>query len=306
MTRLLLLLSFFFISCSKKHKLQETIQLPHYPSSSGISYFKKQIYITGDDAKHLLILDSNYLIKDSVTLYSHTEYKIPKATKPDLECVTITATNKLLILGSGSSIPYRNTGWLIDPVTKQKDSLRLDTFYRRLKNNGLEEINIEGVCAIPGNIILSNRGNKTNRKNFLVLTRKDFWINQTDAPVTLIRVGANTDSTVFNGVSGLDYSNKSDRLLLTVSTEDTRNSIDDGTIGKSYLWIVENISAKKRWKAINPDKIIDLEDVDDRFKGQKVESVCILAESDNSITLLLAADNDNGSSTLFRVIISKE
>ena len=69
---------------------------------------------------------------------------------------------------------------------------------------------------------------------------------------------------------------------------------------------MENISAKKRWKAINPDKIIDLEDVDDRFKGQKVESVCILAESDNSITLLLAADNDNGSSTLFRVIISKE
>lgn len=306
MTRLLLLLSLFFLSCSKKHKLQDTILLPHYPSSSGIACFNKQIYITGDDAKHLLILDSNFLIKDSVTLYSYTENKLHKTTKPDLESITITATGKLLMLGSGSSMPYRNAGWLIDPVSKQKDSLRLDTFYQRLKNNGLEEINIEGVCAIPGNMILSNRGNKTNRKNFLILTKKDFWTNQTDAPVSLIRVGANTDSTVFNGVSGLDYSNTSDRLLLTISTEDTRNSIDDGTIGKSYIWIVENISAKKRWKAINPDKIIDLEEIDHRFKGQKIESVCILAETDNSFTLLLAADNDNGSSTLFRAIISKE
>ena len=140
----------------------------------------------------------------------------------------------------------------------------------------------------------------------LIITKKDFWTNQANAPISLILLGTNTDSTVFNGVSGLAYSAKTDKLLITVSTEDTRNNIDDGTIGKSYLWIVDNISAKKKWKAINPNTIIDLEEVDSRFKGQKIESVCILQEDEKSFTLLLAADNDNGSSTLFTLSLSKD
>ena len=101
----------------------------------------------------------------------------------------------------------------------------------------------------------------------------------------------------------MDYAPKNDKLILTVSTENTYSNISDGSIGKSYLWIVKNISAKKNWKAINPDKIIDLEKTDSRFKEQKIESVCVLKETRKFTWLILAADNDDGSSTLFKLVI---
>lgn len=286
--------------------LKEIKTLDNYPSASGIEYFNGQFYIIGDDANHLLILDSNLVIKDSISLYNFPEKRIPKALKADLESITLTADNKLLVLGSGSKDPYRNSAWLIDPLTKQKDSIQLDTFYARLKTNNIKEVNIEGSSAIPGFQLLSNRGSKGYPKNQLIFTRPEFWKEQLSAPITTIFIGTQKDTAVFNGVSGMAYAKKSDRLILTVSTEDTRNTVDDGAIGKSYLWIVYTISNKKRWSAINPDQVIDLEKIDYRFKGQKIESVCLYKETKDFLHLLLAADNDNGSSTLFKVIIDKD
>ena len=303
---LLLLLA----SCDSNNMLKEVKQL-NYSSASGIEYFNSQFYIIGDDANNLMILDSNLNPTDSITLYPFAEkrpysYRVPKKLKADLEGITITKDNQLLLLGSGSLSPYRNTVWLIDPLTKQKDSIRLDTFYQRLILNGIKEINIEGVCAIPGSLILTNRGSKGYPKNYLIVTSNDFWKDQFNAPVSLMLAGSATDTFLFNGVSGLAYAKKSDQLILTVSTEDTRNSMDDGTIGKSYLWMVNSISSKKKWKAINPDRIIDLEETDPRFKRQKIESVCITKETKDFIYLVLAADNDNGSSTLFTMVVKKD
>jgi hypothetical protein len=301
-----LLLVIVFAACSSKNELKEVKIISHYPSASGIDYLNKQVYIIGDDASNLMILDSNLIPKDSLSLYSNTEKRIPKAVKPDLESITITNDNQLLLLGSGSSAPYRNIAWFINPLTKQKDSIRLDTFYQRLKANGIQELNIEGSCAMPGHIILSNRGSKGYPKNHLIFTHREFWKQQITSRINTILIGSNTDSTTFSGVSGMTYASKTDELILTVSTEDTRNNMDDGAIGKSYLWIVKNISAKTKWKAINPDRIIDLNKLDNRFSRQKIESVCILKETKKLLHLLLAADNDNGSSTLFQVIVSKD
>ena len=286
--------------------LQEVKKLDHYPSASGIEYFNNQFYVIGDDANDLLILDSNLNPTDSINLYLFMEKRIPKKLKADLEGITLTKDNQLLLLGSGSLYPYRNTAWLINPLTHQKDSIRLDTFYQRLILNGIKEINIEGVCTIPGSIILTSRGNKGYQKNHLIVTSNDFWKDQFNAPVSLMLAGSATDTFLFNGVSGLAYAKQTDKLILTVSTEDTRNSMDDGAIGKSYLWIINNISSKKKWKAINPDRIIDLEETDPRFRGQKIESLCITKETKNSLYLVLAADNDNGSSTLFTMVVEKD
>jgi hypothetical protein len=82
--------------------------------------------------------------------------------------------------------------------------------------------------------------------------------------------------------------------------------MDDGAIGKSYLWIIKNISAKRKWKAINPDQVIDLGSIDPRFNGQKIESVCVMKETKDLFHLVLAADNDDGSSSLFKLIIKKK
>lgn len=300
------LLSLFLISCGQDNQLKQVIPLHHYPSASGIEFVNEQVYIIGDDAAYMLILDDKLKPKDSIALYSYHKNRIAKAIKPDLEAVAVVSNNTLLLLGSGSSAPHRNIAWLVNPVTKQKDSIRLDTFYQRLHHYGINEINMEGACSIPGSFIMANRGNKGYPKNHLLLTSTTFLQAQQQAPISTILVGSNTDSTVFNGVSGMTYAPKSDRLLLTVSTEDTRNSLDDGAIGKSYLWIIENMSGKKKWKAINPDKVIDLEKLDNRFNGQKIESVCLIKETNRFLHLLLAADNDNGSSTLFKVVVQKD
>ncbi len=164
---LILILSVSIFSCGHKEILQEVKQLPHYPSASGIESLNNKLYIIGDDANQMLITDSSFNNIDSIPLYFTAEKRIPKAVKADLEAITLVSDNeetKLLLLGSGSLSPYRNTGWLVNPVNKHTVNIQLDTFYQRLKAQGLDEINIEGACSIPGNIILSNRGNKNYPK----------------------------------------------------------------------------------------------------------------------------------------------
>src|SRR5690606_27048290 len=101
-----------------------------------------------------------------------------KNIKPDLESMALVKVGgnpKFFIAGSGSLPPHRNKGWLVDPISKQKDSINLDTFYNRLKSAGLEDLNIEGAISTPGAFILSNRGHMKYRKNHLILTAQRFW-----------------------------------------------------------------------------------------------------------------------------------
>jgi hypothetical protein len=306
------IISFCLLLCScnrTNNTLNEVKELPHYPSASGVEYFKSQFYIMGDDATHLLILDSNLNTVDSIPFYTASEKRIPKDIKPDLESIAAVYTHRtpgLLLSGSGSSSPYRNTAVLFDPVSKQKTTYSLDTFYQRIKNNGLTELNIEGSVNVPGSFIMVNRGHKGFRKNHLILTSNGFWEQQLTTSFNFILFGVNNDTSQFQGVSGLAYARRTDKLIATVSTEDTRSVYEDGAIGKSYLWIVDNISSKKRWNSINPNRIIDLESIDSRFKGQKIESACVVKEARNYIRLVLVADNDKGTSTVFQLDISKK
>ena len=297
------------VSCGKTHLLKEVIKFDNYPSASGTEFYNHHFYVVGDDARSLLILDSNLHNIDSVILYPGTGKRIEKDTKSDIESMT-TVRDKgqtwLLLTGSGSLAPYRNKAWLVNPASREKKEIALDSFFQRLPLNGISEINIEGSCNIPGAIVFSNRGNKTNRKNQLIFTHPHFWDQQGSSPITTLIVGANPDTSIFNGVSGMTYAPKSDRLLLTVSTEDTRNAYDDGAIGASYLWIVKNISTKRRWKSINPDQVIDLNAIDARFKGQKIESVTVIKETRHFLHLVLAGENDDGTSTVFKFLVEKK
>lgn len=289
-----------------RHPLTGVKTLSRYPSASGIEYLDNRFYIIGDDASYLLVLDSNLSNVDSIPLYTYTSERIPKDVKPDLEAIAGLPGNRMLLTGSGSSLPFRYVAWVIDPATRKTDSLRMDTFYRRIIRSGVNELNIEGATSIPGGVLLSNRGSKGYPKNHLIFTDENFWEQQAEARINLVVAGPDNDSSSFSGISGLAYSRESDALLLTVSTEDTRNSMDDGAIGKSYLWIVRNISVKKDSKVMGPDRVIDLGALDERFRGQKIESVCIIRETSEWLYLLLAADNDNGSSSLFKLTVSKD
>ncbi len=309
-TRILLLIYFTtcLISCKHSQVVEHIQEFHHYPSASAVACYNSNVYMMGDDAPYCLVLDTSLVQKDSIPFFHSDLKKFPKESKPDLESATVVQyrdENQLLLLGSGSKSPQRDMAVLYSAKQKKADSIRLDTFFTRLRALGIGEINIEGCTKIPGRILLSNRGSLGNPRNDLIITNAAFWDNQLETAITAIRFGIQTDSSSFSGVSGLEYSSLSDRLIATVSTEATANAMDDGAIGKSYLWIVKNFSLKSKWKAINPDEVIDLEAEDPRFKGHKIESVCILAESLTVLHLLLVADNDNGSSTVFTLALEK-
>ncbi len=302
-----LLISLAMPSCNKPAgKLISMRPLPAYPSGSGLAYFDKHFYIMGDDAPCLLVTDSLLNVVDSIAIFAATEKRIAKDIKTDIEAIAVvnrTTTPLLLLTGSGSKSPNRDSCIIINPLTKEKKHYSLAIFYERLRIAGIDDLNIEGSTALPGGIALVSRGNKNFPRNTLIITSGDFWKNQQTTSFKLIKTGVTTDTSFFNGVSGMDYSYVTDQLLLTVSTEDTRNSYDDGAIGKSYLWIINNISSKKEYEGINPDRIIDLEEMDSRFKGQKIESLCIVSESKAQKELLLVADDDKGGTVLFRILL---
>ena len=290
--------------CHRNFQLDKVVTLSYFASGSGIAFHQDRLYLVGDDMNYLLVLDGELNIVDSLPLSDNQQQRVPKETKQDIEAAAIVRINRTPFLfspGSGSLDPYRNNAWLIDLKSGEKTSWNLLEWYQRLAQSGISEVNIEGATSIPGSFLLSNRGNKTFPKNHLIVTTPDFFMKQQRAKIRLIKVGGNDDTTSFSGVSGLEYSQRTDKLLLTVSTENTYNAVADGTIGKSYLWIINNITTKKRMAAINPDQIIDLESLDSRFASQKIESVCIIRENREEMELVLVADNDQGNTILFKL-----
>ena len=276
-----------------------------YPSASAIEYFDEKLYVIGDDATNLLVLDTSLNIIDSIPLLSYHGTRIPKNTKPDLEASALNADN-LFLFGSGSLSPYRNFAWRLHLKTKDIDSINLEPLFQKIKELGIEQINIEGACFVPRKLILVNRGNKGYPYNHLIITDEKSWTSDSSFQISILPFEVQKDTASFQGVSGLCYAKEIDQLIMTVSTEDTRNSYDDGAIGKSYLWMINNISTKLNSKTIGPDRIIDLEEIDARFKKQKIESAIVISETKELINLVLAADNDDGSSTIFKLSIKRD
>ena len=302
-----LFISLLLFSCSNESNMSDVqIKKLDYPSASAIEYFDEKLYVMGDDATNLLVLDTSLNIIDSIPLLSYPEKRIPKDIKPDLEASALNADN-LFLFGSGSLSPHRNFVWRLNLKTKDNDSINLEPLFLKIKELRIEQINIEGACFVSGKLILVNRGNRGYPYNHFVITDEKFWTNDDNSfQISIIPFEVQKDTASFKGISGLCYAKESDQLIMTVSTEDTRNSYDDGAIGKSYLWIINNISEKKLSKGLKPDKIIDLEEIEPRFKKQKVESAAVIGETNELINLVLVVDNDDGSSTIFKLSIKKD
>lgn len=279
-------------------------QLKDFPSGSGIEFFDDKIYVVGDDAKDLLVINKNWKLKETINLFPSDTLRIAKKMKADFEATTIIPVNDipfLLVLGSGSFEAARNKGMLINLRSKAIEEIDLSVFYNRLKQSGFEELNIEAVTIMGDKLILSNRGNKKHPDNRIIVTNADFWLKQHTADIFSVKIEWEEKTENYMALSGLAYSYANDWLILTASTEDTDNAIDDGLIGDSYLGVIENISRKIGRSRLKLNSMFDLAKVNKIFKGQKIESVCIQADKAHRLKLHLVADNDMGDSNLFKV-----
>ena len=294
-------------SCNHKEVISSVyVKTLEYPSASAVEYHDGKLYIMGDDAPNMIVLDTNYNIVDSANIILHSGGRIPKDTKPDLEGSAFYPINNdpvIFLFGSGSLDPYRNSGWNYNLKTKTKENIYLQPLYSKIKQAGIEQINIEGAAFVAGKLLLVNRGNKGYPYNQLIGIDESFLKNDSNYKIAIIPFEIQKDTALFKGISGMTYAKQTDRLIMTVSTEDTRNAYDDGAIGKSYIWIIDNISGKLSSTTINPDRVIDLEETDSRFKSQKIESATVIEETKDFIRLVLVADNDDGSSTIFKMTI---
>jgi len=69
-------------------QLLKFLLLVDFPSGSSINYYDNKLYLVGDDATHILILDNDYRKVDSIKLFDNLEKRISKSQKTDLEAST--------------------------------------------------------------------------------------------------------------------------------------------------------------------------------------------------------------------------
>jgi hypothetical protein len=294
---------------TSKIKLIKSAHISYFPSGSAVELFNDVLYIVGDDASEILLLDKNYNplnVEDKPVIK-----RISKDEKIDLEASTIIQKEGkpfLLMVGSGSKENREKVVMLPLPYSKNSlsDTTDNSAFIKLLKEKGIEDVNIEGVASTKQAIIFANRANIKNAINHLIFTASSFQDPATSSSIT-IRKLILPDKNIVTGISGLAYDSINDVLLFTASTEETANAYDDGKIGDSYVGYIKNISTQNK-EEIMPDGFISLPKSNKLFKGEKIESVCIESVTGNTYTLHLVSDNDKGATGLFKInfTLSKE
>src|SRR5687767_13447161 len=147
-------------SAAQKIKLLKKTHLTDYPSASSLEFYKEKLYVIGDDAASIWILDKEHRFLDSIILFPSKEKRINAAIKADLESSTIIAKNNknYLVLFSSFSTTNRNKLIFVDLDNPKND-------VKQIVSNldaAVQELNIEGAASIDRNLILSNRANTTH------------------------------------------------------------------------------------------------------------------------------------------------
>ena len=278
--------------------------LNNYPSGSTISYYKNQLYLMGDDAASMLILDKDFNIQQEVKFFSSDTPRIKKTEKADIESSEWIIENnegKLWLFGSGSLSPQRDKAFRYDPHTKNVKHIELGSFYRKLKSSVIPELNIEAAAKVKDVFLLGSRGNLTYPQNYIIQVSADHFPPESASRITPLNL---PDAA---GISGMSYLQDQDMLLITSSIEYTANAFDDGEIGGSYLGIVHDISTKLAGAEIKPDEWLDLAALHPDFTLQKIESICTYkSENPKYVTAILVSDDDMGGTRLFSLTLKVE
>lgn len=272
-------------------------KMENYPSGSTMSIYDKRIYVMGDDALSLVVLDDDFEMIDSIEFFKNDENRIEKAKKADIESSEWLVKNgisKLWLFGSGSLSPQRDSAFCFDPNTRKIERIDMGVFYQKIKNLGILELNIEATALIDNQLVFGSRGNLNNKQNYLILSSASAFPEPRNLKTILL------DLPEKAGISGLWYLPDDDVLLMTSSEENTGNAYDDGEIGESYFGIIYQASQKMVKIRLLPDEWIKLSTLHSDLSKQKVESVSAI-KSGQGYKLILISDDDQGGTKLFNL-----
>jgi hypothetical protein len=276
-------------------------ELKGYPSGSTISFHENRLYLMGDDALSLQILDTGLQLKQEIRFFNNEFVRIAKAEKADIESSEWIVTNnkaQLWLFGSGSLSPQRDSAFHFDPETQNIERIDLGNFYQKLRETGIAELNLEAAALINDLLLFGSRGNLTNPQNYLIQT------NASDFPAGSAVKKIPIDLPDGAGISGMSYLPDHNILFITASKENTATAYDDGEIGESYLGAIYKFSDKLSASTIYPDEWIVLSTLHPDFIRQKIESICTLKSgSDENIIAILVSDDDKGGTRLFSLTL---
>ena len=296
------------MACSNPSvSLIASAQFEDFPSGSSMEIFNNNIILIGDDATKVIILDLSYQVKNTIIIDSSTVKRIAKDIKPDYEASTIIEVNgvsTLIAFGSGSTNKRKNVLLIPLPVSAQRSFTIVDTteLYEKILETGLKNINIEGAASINQQFVLSNRANQQQPFNSFIIFNKNTFDNPSSGSIKICKIILPSGKLIV-GVSGLCYVPSKDLLLFTASTEETVNTYDDGEIGDSFIGIISNASTAVNADEVEVKTLINLSDKIAEFKKQKIEGIAVESVTGNNLIIHLVADNDNGSSRLFKLTL---
>jgi hypothetical protein len=299
-----------FLTAGCRHKqpqpmliIEEQKLLNSIPSASGLAIENDTAWIVGDDATSIYRLNLTSFEQQKIPLkgFDTAQYRLPKPVKHDLECANLISYNNkqyLLAFGSGSLEPYRDSVLLLNTNdTADQQLISVQPFYKelqRLTGTDSTQWNIEGSTLAGDSLIVCNRGN-----NVLISFHADSFMHYllfAGAPIPAIDFHkANLPQIEgkearLSGICTLDETH----LLFSASVEDTPDWVSDGPILGSFV----GIYSLKEKKVLASHLLRNKQGA---IVKEKLESIEILHKEGGTITCIAMADNDNGTSGLFRL-----
>lgn len=275
------------------------------PSGSGVVVNPNDsLVFVGDDATKLFIADIANLQVNEIAIKSIPArgYREPKSTKHDFESasrINIAGQPVMFAFGSGSQSPSRDTVLYVNARNYgDQSSFSLSAFYdslRRQTNTPSSAWNIEGSTMTRNKLFLANRGN-----NMLMRFAADSFMAYVLAgmPMPKAEDWHEVKLPLLQGkqarLSGLATINDS-LLLFCASVEDTKDWVSDGPVLGSLIGVYSLTARSVR-------KYYLLKSRDGTVLKEKIESVDRLPGRPGKPAELVAiADNDNGSTKIFRI-----
>jgi hypothetical protein len=294
------------------------------PSASGMEIIDGVIYVIGDNSPYLFILDQSLTVINKIELYKHdADVEIlPKATKPDLECMAKLSINNykhLLIMGSGSKSPYRDVAILVKLPTNYNRKhmvtlIEVGDLYDLLRSNdeivGPGQLNLEGAATSKDNLILFNRSSGGSNNVSLYFKLEEFIeYLQSHTEMTPFPVVYQNELPLINniqgGFSGADV--YEEKIFFTSAVENTSNAIDDGEVLGSFVgWMKVNDGSNLKGSEKAPNKVEACIQVMENGKPYlgKIESISIYEkDSANKFIALAVTDSDGAESEILMLEI---
>lgn len=282
--------------------------LPGIASASGIEVTEQGIFVMSDDAEYLYQLDEDWNIEQKFRVASQVlplgSGRIPKLEKPDFEAMAALPDGSLMLFGSGSVSPQRDSVVIVQPSSGGVQRFSMANFYEEIKKAAQlpdAALNLEAAAIHDGQIYFFNRGINlmaycpleallSHLKTGTVCPTPHIdWVELPKAEGSIV------------GFSGATTVPGCGLALFTATVEHTDNWVDDGEVGGSWIGCMTFPTGEAT--PYQPLAIPVTAQQGDWLI--KVESVAITKNPAPGVYhLLLVTDSDGGVSEILEAVLT--